>query len=251
VGIASSIFPPHPARGQSGHHRPAQRHARGLFLGTVRPGGRPPAAGIGAVWHDGDPCFTSGPGTCKARNLASNPNLHDLSQASRHGSDPRRRGGASHRASDLASGGQHLPRHRLAGRGSGGRVHRALQRAQRWPAAVAFLPVHLPHRHRVWAPPSRTARHAGGSADHGTFARYARAGPQSWGDTHPPPAGRSTWTPAAKAIWPGGPSAATGICHCRSTLTHRTVAYRPGKVSEVLTEHYRRAHPEALGLPSR
>jgi hypothetical protein len=73
VGIASSIFPPHPARGQSGHHRPAQRHARGLFLGTVQPGGRPHAAGIGAVWHDGDPCFTSGPGTCKARNLASNP----------------------------------------------------------------------------------------------------------------------------------------------------------------------------------
>ena len=74
--------------------------------------------------------------------------LHDLSQASRHGSDPRRRGGASHRASDLAAGGQHLPRHRLTGRGSGGRVHRALQRAERWPAAVASLPVHLPHRHR-------------------------------------------------------------------------------------------------------
>jgi hypothetical protein len=26
-----------------------------------------------AVWHDGDPCVTSGPGTRKARNLASNP----------------------------------------------------------------------------------------------------------------------------------------------------------------------------------
>jgi len=39
--------------------------------------------------------------------------------------------------------------------------------------------------------------------------------------------------------------------HCRCTLTHRTVAYRPGKVSEVLTEHYRWAHPEAVGLPSR
>ena len=34
------------------------------------------------------------------------------------------------------------------------------------------------------------------------------------------------------------------ICQC-------TVAYRPGKVSEVLTEHYRRAHPEALGPSSR
>jgi hypothetical protein len=29
------------------------------------------------------------------------------------------------------------------------------------------------------------------------------------------------------------------------------VAYRPGRLSEVLTEHYRRAHPEALGVPSR
>jgi hypothetical protein len=45
----------------------------GFFLGTVRPDGRPHAAGIGAVWHDGDLYFTSGPGTRKARNLASNP----------------------------------------------------------------------------------------------------------------------------------------------------------------------------------
>ena len=30
----------------------------------------------------------------------------------------------------------------------------------------------------------------------------------------------------------------------------RKVAYRPGSLSEVLTEHYRRAHPEAVGLPS-
>src|SRR5579864_5735819 len=33
----------------------------GFFLGTVRPDGRPHAAGIGAVWHDGDLYFTSGP----------------------------------------------------------------------------------------------------------------------------------------------------------------------------------------------
>jgi hypothetical protein len=33
-------------------------------------------------------------------------------------------------------------------------------------------------------------------------------------------------------------------------ICHRTVAYQPGKASEVLTEHYRRAHPEALSLPS-
>jgi len=37
----------------------------------------------------------------------------------------------------------------------------------------------------------------------------------------------------------------------RCQICRSTVAYRPGSLSEVLTEHYRRAHPEALGLPSR
>jgi hypothetical protein len=37
----------------------------------------------------------------------------------------------------------------------------------------------------------------------------------------------------------------------RCQICARTVAYRPGKISEVLTEHYRRVHPETLGLPSR
>lgn len=45
----------------------------GFFLGTVRPDGRPHAAGVGAVWHDGDLYFTSGLGTRKSRNLAKNP----------------------------------------------------------------------------------------------------------------------------------------------------------------------------------
>ena len=44
-----------------------------FFLGTSGPNGRPHAAGIGALWHDGDLYFTSGPGTRKARNLAANP----------------------------------------------------------------------------------------------------------------------------------------------------------------------------------
>jgi hypothetical protein len=44
-----------------------------FFLGTVRPDGRPHAAGIGATWHDGELYFTSGPGTRKGRNLAANP----------------------------------------------------------------------------------------------------------------------------------------------------------------------------------
>jgi hypothetical protein len=42
------------------------------FLGTSRPDGRPHAAGVGALWHDGDLYFTSGPGTRKARNIAAN-----------------------------------------------------------------------------------------------------------------------------------------------------------------------------------
>jgi hypothetical protein len=44
-----------------------------FFLGTSRPDGRPHAAGIGALWLDGDIYFTSGPATRKARNLAANP----------------------------------------------------------------------------------------------------------------------------------------------------------------------------------
>jgi hypothetical protein len=44
-----------------------------FFLATVRPDGRPHAAGVGAVWHDGDLYVVSGPGTRKSRNLASKP----------------------------------------------------------------------------------------------------------------------------------------------------------------------------------
>ena len=44
-----------------------------FFLGTVRPDGRPHAAGIGALWLDGDLYITGGPETRKVRNLAANP----------------------------------------------------------------------------------------------------------------------------------------------------------------------------------
>jgi hypothetical protein len=37
----------------------------------------------------------------------------------------------------------------------------------------------------------------------------------------------------------------------RCQICHRTVACRPGNLTEVLTGHYRRAHPEALELTSR
>src|SRR5215218_217676 len=58
--------------------RPRDLCAAGIFLpatflGTTRPDGRPHAAGIGALWLDGDIYFTSGPGTRKSRNLATNP----------------------------------------------------------------------------------------------------------------------------------------------------------------------------------
>jgi hypothetical protein len=43
------------------------------FLGTVRPDGRPHAAGVGAAYHDGDLYVQCGPETRKARNLATNP----------------------------------------------------------------------------------------------------------------------------------------------------------------------------------
>jgi Pyridoxamine 5'-phosphate oxidase len=44
-----------------------------FFLGTVRPDGRPHAAGLGAAWYDGDLYIQCGPKTRKARNLAANP----------------------------------------------------------------------------------------------------------------------------------------------------------------------------------
>jgi hypothetical protein len=43
------------------------------FLGTTRPDGRPHAAGVGGVWHDGNLYFTSSPDARKARNLARDP----------------------------------------------------------------------------------------------------------------------------------------------------------------------------------
>jgi hypothetical protein len=42
------------------------------WLGTVRPDGRPHAAGVGGFWHDGDVYFTSSPDARKAKNLAEN-----------------------------------------------------------------------------------------------------------------------------------------------------------------------------------
>jgi hypothetical protein len=47
------------------------------------------------------------------------------------------------------------------------------------------------------------------------------------------------------------PVTVTQLPVTRCQICNRTVAYRPGSLSEVLTEHYRRAHPQALSTPSR
>ena len=47
------------------------------------------------------------------------------------------------------------------------------------------------------------------------------------------------------------PVTVTQLAVTRCEICHRTVAYRPGTLSEVLTKHYRRAHPEAFGVPSQ
>ena len=50
----------------------------------------------------------------------------------------------------------------------------------------------------------------------------------------------------------GCAKSATGHGQIFSHVTRRqTVAYRPGTLSEALTDHYHRAHPEALGLPAQ
>ncbi len=44
-----------------------------FFLGTTGADGRPHAAGVGAVWFEGELYVVSGPDTRKSRNLAANP----------------------------------------------------------------------------------------------------------------------------------------------------------------------------------
>jgi hypothetical protein len=46
------------------------------------------------------------------------------------------------------------------------------------------------------------------------------------------------------------PVTVTRLPVTRCQICDRTLAYRSGNISEVLTEHYRRAHPEALGIPA-
>jgi hypothetical protein len=47
------------------------------------------------------------------------------------------------------------------------------------------------------------------------------------------------------------PVTVTHLPVTRCQICQRMVAYRPGSLSEVLTEHYRKAHPEALADRTR
>jgi hypothetical protein len=55
----------------------------------------------------------------------------------------------------------------------------------------------------------------------------------------------------AIGTFPPFPVTVTQLPVTRCQIWHRIVAYRPGTLTEVLNEHYRRAHPEALDLESR
>ena len=61
----------------------------------------------------------------------------------------------------------------------------------------------------------------------------------------------ASWSQMSKSSSRRFPVTVTQLPVTRCQICHRTVAYRPGNLSEVLTEHYRRAHPEALDLASR
>ena len=46
------------------------------------------------------------------------------------------------------------------------------------------------------------------------------------------------------------PVTVTQLPVTRCEICQRTLAYRPSALNEALTEHYRRAYPEAPGLPA-
>jgi hypothetical protein len=65
------------------------------------------------------------------------------------------------------------------------------------------------------------------------------------------PAGLASWRQMSELPSRRFPVTVTQLPVTRCQICHRTVAYRLGSLSEVLTDHYRRAHPEALGVPSQ
>jgi len=64
-------------------------------------------------------------------------------------------------------------------------------------------------------------------------------------------AGPASWALMSTSQARRFPVTVTHLPMTRCQICHRTVAYRPGTLSEVLTEHYRRAHPRELGVLPR
>jgi hypothetical protein len=66
------------------------------------------------------------------------------------------------------------------------------------------------------------------------------------------PDGTASWKQMSKSpLSRRFPVTITRLPVTRCQVCHHTVVYRPGAISEALTGHYRRAHPEALDLASR
>jgi hypothetical protein len=65
------------------------------------------------------------------------------------------------------------------------------------------------------------------------------------------PAGLASWRQMSKSPSRRFPVTVTRLPVTRCQICHRIVAYRPGTLTEVLTGHYRRAHPGTLGVASR
>lgn len=65
------------------------------------------------------------------------------------------------------------------------------------------------------------------------------------------PAELASWRQMSSSSSRRFPVTVTRLPVTRCEICRRTVAYRPGALCEALTEHYRRAHLEALGLPAQ
>ena len=123
-------------------------HGVTYWLATVRPGGRPHIAAVGALWVDGKFYFTSGAGTRKSRNLAENPNC--VISVSLGDLDPRRRGHGrpGDRQPHPAARRKALRSAGMAGARECRRDHRRVQRAQRRPPSVGLVRRHTVNRLR-------------------------------------------------------------------------------------------------------
>lgn len=65
------------------------------------------------------------------------------------------------------------------------------------------------------------------------------------------PAELASWSQMSSSSSRRFPVTVTRLPVTRCEICRRTVAHRPGALCEALTEHYRRAHLEALGLPAQ